>query len=375
MFRRGSSAAVCGALLLALAFSCARSGPERASTRLPATVMVPVASVPPLAGASIPQPAPVAPVDYLADGFASTTTKRAWLMFRGPLRSSQGAAPLNDPSPVDRYSRPMQSAVVSEHEDSARIVVELTDLRFLLYADRGALGLVLRAATTLSVGPDIPADGAAGVRVAPGVVLIERERQASMVRVEGESGRLNFEGWAAAEALGVVYDKGEVEVVLGNGLVREGTKVLSSPGGATLATFGTDGSAKPEFVFRVEPENGATAGWQRIRLRTREVDLRGVVAAADYKPNPPGHSRLGGSHWSRGGRGSMSDSRRGMLPEGTALYAPVDRVRVGRVLKPVLVYYGFSAPDLDGFLTVCLFAEQLGRVTALANAADIEPEP
>lgn len=373
MRRQASSAPLCSALLL-LAVSCARSAPERTATGTPSTVMVPVASVPPLVGSSVPEPTPSAPVDYLADGFASTTPKRALLMFGGPLRWSPGAEPLNDRSPADKLFYPLESAVVSEHEDSVRIVVETSDLRLLLYASLHAFALVPRAATTLSVGPDRTVDASAGVRVAPGVALTERERRASVVRVEGESGKLRFEGWAPAEALGAVYEKGEFEAVVGDGLVREGTRVLASSGGATIATFGSYGSGKPDFIFRVEPESGGASGWQRIRLRTREVDVRGVVAAADYKPNPPGHGRLSGSHRSTGGRGFMSDSRRGVLAEGTSLYAPGERTRIGRVLKRVVVYYGFGAPDPGGFMEVEFFVEQVGRLGALARAADIEPD-
>jgi hypothetical protein len=264
--------------------------------------------------------------------------------------------------------------VVAEQPSSVRLLVELTDVRLLFHADRGALALVPRTSTVLSVAPNLPADAAAGVRVAPGLLLIEKERRDSMLRVQGASGKLSFEGWVAADALGVVFEREAFDAVSGDGLVREGTSVLTSAGGLMVATFGSFGGGKPEFVFRVEPESGAPPGWQRIRVRTRELEVRGLVAAADYKPNPPGHGRLSGGHQSRASHGSMSDTRRGMLAEGTSLYAPVDRACIGRVRKPMRVYYGFDPPDPGGFLIIEFFAEELGIIAVLAKSTDIEPE-
>ncbi len=363
-----------GALLLLEAVSCVRAEGPRAALGPSSIVAVPVALPPPRLDSPAPNPPPIASVDYLADGFAFTTTKRALLARRGPLRFSEIGEPLSGASHEDVLVRLTETVVVAEHQTSVRLLVELRDVRLLLYAEHSALALVPRVATGLSVGPHLSADAAAGVRVVPGFVLTEKDRRGAMVRMEGEFGQVSFDGWLPANALGVVYDKEDFEAVAGEGLVREGTRVMAAASGPTVATFARDRGRKPRFLFSVEPESGAPPGWQRIRLRTRQLDIRGLVAAADYQPRPPGQGRLGGVHRAWIPRGIMSDSRRGMLAVGATLHAPADCDRIGRVLNPLLVYYGFDSPDSDGFVVVHFFAEELGVITALASAADIGPE-
>jgi hypothetical protein len=255
-----------------------------------------------------------------------------------------------------------------------RLLVKMTQLRLLLYAERGALAQVLRVPTVLSAREGLPSDATSGVRVAPGLVLTERERRGSQVRVQGLAGNVAFEGWAPADALGVVYEEHELEVAFGDGLVREGTAVLAGPGGPTLATLGTVPTGARPFSLAVEPEDGAPKGWQRIRLRTREVEVWGLVASTDYRPKPPGSRRLGRSHRHRPPGGALSDSLRGTLPIGAALYAPEDHSCIGRVIQPLTVHYDFGPPGPGGLRTVYLFAEELGLTVALANAADVVPD-
>jgi len=333
-------------------------------------VTVPVAK--PSAVLSVAPTIPPAPVlDYLADGFSATTTRRAWLVRSGPLRFSVGGSLLHD---GDTGSiRPVASVVVAERE-SVRLLLEMRDLRLLVHADPVALAPVACVATVLSLDHDLPADPAAGVRVAPSLMLVEKERIGDAVHVEASATNLTFDGWIAAKSLCVAHDQGELPANLGEGLVREGTRVLASPGGSVVATFGTFGSRNPMFRFRVEPEPGGPRGFQAIRHRTREVDVRGLVAVADYKPKPPGHGSLGGSHRGRTPGGGMSDSRIGMLAEGTSLLAPGTRERIGRVLHPLRVHYGLEAPDREGLVPVHFFAEELGPITVLAKEQEIGPD-
>ncbi|MBK6518594.1 MAG: hypothetical protein IPM79_24195 [Polyangiaceae bacterium] len=362
-----------GLTSVTLAAACGSS----AAPALPGAPTTLVALPPVPSQSARPEPAstPVAAPDYLADGVAATTSRRAMLLRRSPLRYVKGGETLGDTEPPTSLGGPKEVVVLSEDTSSVHILVEWPDLRLLLHAERGAFAQVPLKAIGLASAPDLAVDEGVGVRVAPGSFLVEKERRGSSVRVEGQAGKVTFEGWIAAEVLGVVFEPAPFEPTSGAGHVREGTAVLASPKGPTLATFGGygGGQAKRPFSFIVEPEAGAPAGYQRIRFRTRQLELRGLVASVDYRANPKG-GRLGGEHKSRPPKGIMSDSQRGVLPVGSSLYAPEDRSRVGRVLEPLPVYYGLGPPEPGGFVRVELFAGELGPISALARAADLKPE-
>jgi hypothetical protein len=335
--------------------------------------VVTVPSATPRPTLSIDPPPPPAPqVDFLADGYSATTTRRAWLARRGPLRFSKGGDLLH--SGASESIRAVSAVVVAE-SDSVRLLLEMRDVRLLVYADRSALAPVACTATVLSLGHDRPPSPATGVKVAPSLLLVEKERTDGSVHVEGSTSDLTFDGWLPAASLCVAHDQGELPSVAGNGLVRERARVVASPGGDVIATFGDLGSKTPEYRFRVEHEGLGPPGYQAIRYRTREVEVRGLVASSDYKPLPSGHGRLHGSHRSRASGGAMSDSRVGTLREGTRLFAPDTRERIGRVLHPMRIHYGLAPSEGEELVPVYFFAEELGLVTVRARQGDIEPTP
>lgn len=336
----------------------------------PAVVTVPSAT--PHSPLSVdPPPPPVPQVDVLADGYSATTTRRAWLARRGPLRFSVGGELL------DSGAEPIRavSAVVVAERDSVRLLLEMRDVRLLVYAGRSALAPVACAATALSLGPDRPPNLATGVKVAPSLLLVEKERTDGSVHVEGSTPDLTFDGWIPAASLCVAHDQGELPAVAGNGLVRERARVVASPGGDVIATFVDFGSKAPEYRFRVEHEGLGPPGYQAIRYRTREVEVRGLVASSDYKPCPPSHGLLHGSHRSRAPGGATSDSRVGTLRQGIPLFAPGTRERIGRVLHPIRISYGLAPSEGEALVPVSFFAEELGLVTVRAREGDIEPTP
>ena len=71
----------------------------------------------------------------------------------------------------------------------------------------------------------------------------------------------------------------------------------------------------------------------------------------------------------------MSDSRVGTLREGTQLFAPRTRERIGRVLHPMRITYGLAPSEGAALVPVSFFAEELGLVTVRAREGDIEPTP
>lgn len=358
--------------LLAVLSSLASCASPRARPPAPTTVVTVPSASPRLPLSVDPPPPPAPQVDFLADGYSATTARRAWLARRGPLRFSKSGELLH--SGAAESIRAVSAVVVAE-SDSVRLLLEMRDVRLLVYADRSALAPVACAATMLSLGHDRPPNAATGVKIAPSLLLVEKERTDGTVHVEGSTSDLTFDGWLPAASLCVTHDQGELPAVAGNGLVRERARVVASPGGDVVATFGDFGSKAPEYRFRVEHEGLGPPGYQVIRFRTREVEVRGLVASSDYKPLPSGHGPLHGSHRSRAPGGAMSDSRVGTLREGTPLFAPGTQERIGRVLHPMRIYYGLAPSEGEALVPVSFFAEELGLVTMRAREGDIQPTP
>jgi hypothetical protein len=370
-WRRAREAAL-GLLALTLVAACGSSA-SPATPGAP-TTLVTLPSVPTQSARSVPTSPPVVAPDYLADGIAATTTRRAMLQRKSPLRYVESGEPLSDSDPPSSLGRAKEVVVLSENTSNLRVLVEWRDLRLLLFAERSVFAQVPRERTLDRSAPDLPADETTGVQVAPGSVLVEKERRGASVRIEGEIAKVTFDGWIPAETLGVVFEPAPFGATSGTGHVRERTTVLASPKGPTIAKLGAFGeSNKRPFSFIVEPESGAPPGYQRIRYRAKQVELRGLVASVDYRANPAG-SRLGGEHEGRPAKGAMSDSLVGVLPREASLYAPEDGSRIGRVLEPQRVYLGQRRPEQTDFVTVQLWAGELGLITALAKASDIGPE-
>ena len=209
-----------------------------------------------------------------------------------------------------------------------------------------------------------------GVRVAAGLPLEEKARHEDLRKVAGLLDDVAFEGWVPESALGVVFERRDLSVGAGGGLVRAGAPVVASPGGAVIARFR---AADPGDFYEVEPEPGAPSGFQRVRYATEAVEIRGLVRATDFKIEGPSDLHCCG-RIRPANRISKPSSQPflGALRTGAPLFAPGGVAHVGVALGPVRVF-GTGQRDVDGFLDVELLAGPLGYLRARARAADVRP--
>jgi hypothetical protein len=252
-----------------------------------------------------------------------------------------------------------------------RLVLADERIRLVAYAPRVSLQQVATHGTWLAAAPDRAPDSnpGAGVRVAPGIALEEKERRGSLRRVAGEAMEVRFEGWLEGEGVGPVFVPERFAATPGAGLVASGT-VVTAPNGDVVARFADRAGTAPMFVHEVTPLPGAPEGFQAIRFRSPAVEVRGLVPVAAYRKNTPGLSLWGVGYGSAGG---VSDSQHAVLRAGAGLFdAAGDRVGVALSATEVWVGYGELWKGERRVWAQFLFS-QLGFVHAEVRSADLKP--
>jgi hypothetical protein len=323
-----------GALLLAACVDPAppprAAAPQAPRALAPALVPAPsaVASSPPAAPPA-PAPAPEAELDagptlsakpYLAPGLAARFPRRAVLARSGPMRLALGGRRFGDDRAAPVSWR-VEGIVVEEHPRSLRLVLDSGAIRLVFFAPRAALHLVSSRAAWLALAPDRAADPAAGVRLAPGVVLDEIAAQGALHHVRGEASRVGFEGWLPDDAVGVTFAPQRFPAGGHEGLVAEST-VVTSAAGEVIARLPPPrvASAAPQLSFDVTPRAGAPAGFQAIELRLDDIEVHGLVPSASYAKAPPRTGTAGSlTGTAFGSAGYASDTEHALLRKGAEL--------------------------------------------------------
>jgi hypothetical protein len=321
--------------------------------------------------------ASTAPADDLAPGAAARTSRRAWLARVGPIRFAEGGEVRSaGPGTAEgqRLPFPYELVVVAERPVAVRVVVESEGARLLLFVDRADLWPVPVAEAVLTAAPGVPGPAGTGVRLAPGFPIAQKARQAGARRVAGRSGALTFEGWLPESALGEVFDRRPWPPTDGDTLVREGAVLVAEPGGPELARFrGPDEGRPSTFAHAVVAEPGGPSGWQRLRYATPEIEVRGLVNAADCQPLGSGLGRL----YAEGhgdGSGFQTDTRTGKLATGAPILAPGTEARIGVAVGPVRVFYADTPPDGAGRQAVTISAWPFGFLSVVVRGADVGPD-
>ncbi|MFO0619654.1 MAG: hypothetical protein U0414_44130 [Polyangiaceae bacterium] len=313
------------------------------------------------------------PEDLLDEGVASRHPLRAWIVRNDPLVFAEGRAPIaKNALPM---SHAVQGIVVEQVGDLLRVVLEGPDVRLVVLAPPACTSVVVSRPAWLSPKPGAAPSDDAGIRLAPGVRVEDRETSGTSHLVDGEAEGVKFKGWIDAAALDRAFVTGPFVESNVDGLVREGATVTDASG-TVVATLPSpfDPSAKGDLTLPVETRANAKPGFASIVYRNEAVEVRGYVRTDDYRPAPTLDAiTTSGTGWGDGG--GMSDTEKAKLRHDTRLLdeegAPIGKVRNESTFYLAETRPRDARPDtrIEGWIHVT----GLGFVTVHVRLDDLRP--
>lgn len=310
------------------------------------------------------------PADPLDGHAGDRTALRAWITSNDGVTFVAGGAPVAK-SP-NTLAHPIEGIVVEQVGADMRLVLEGKEVRLVVLAPPRCTAMVIERPTRLARTASAPV-GEDGIRLAPGVIVTEKETQGTWHHVEGVADSMKFSGWVEEEALDRAFAHGPFPRLDATAVVREGASLFDDEGGvfARLPIFGERPSPDPDLPAQVLP--GERPSFVHVLYRSASIEVRGWVHTSDHrlleKDEIPS---IHGSGWGDGG--GMSGHEIVKLSAGTLLHDDDGR-HVGTVKQEDTRFYlqAKLSPDSDAPLPGYIHATGLGFVTVYVHPQDLRP--
>jgi hypothetical protein len=291
--------------------------------------------------------------------------ERAWVVRLGAARLEPEGEAVGEATGA---TEPFEVYVAATTDDRVQVALVSAGTELLLWIETADVQPQIRRVVPLASGPGVAIPSEDGrLEFGPGqlVDVIERRDGATHVRPlrDGEPGQPAHEGWVPDDALAATYARTNFEPTpdVPVGFVRGGTKLLTRPGGTTVATLPATEAGDTHRIGVLDERDD---GWLRIEYLPQcaeTIRTVGYVPAkrVDRPAVPPGFGISCGWAKLRGRRPAPARLPRGMerrkVDADLALYAP-SGARVGRTTPTASLAQlpdgGFAVPTPWGLIPV-----------------------